>query len=139
MDDLYQEIILDSAQSPANRGNLRACEHALHEHVSNPLCGDTVELWIHIQDGVIKEAKFEGEGCTISQAAASLLTEEVRGKTAEELKQFISDYQAFLGGSLSPDKRAELGPLLALEGVRRFPMRMRCAMLAFEALRRLLK
>lgn len=138
MEELYQEIILDSAQSASNRGDLASEPGAHHEFVTNPLCGDTVDLWLSFENGAIKSAKFEGEGCTISQAAASLLADEVRGKSVEELKQFIADYQAFLNGTLDPQKRASLGPLLAFEGVRRFPMRMRCAMLAFEALRRLL-
>ena len=137
MDELYQDIILDSAQTTHNRGELSGDSSATHEFVSNPLCGDTVDLWMRFENGKCARACFQGEGCTISQAAASILVDELAGKSPAVLQAFIADYQAFLGGTLAPEKRAALGPLLAFEGVKKFPMRMRCAMLGFEALRRL--
>lgn len=138
MEDLYQEVILDSSQCTRNRGDLSACASATHELVRNPLCGDSIDLWLDVQDGRVRDVKFSGQGCAISQAAASLVADLVKDKSFDELPQLVSDVQLLLSGDADEDCRDRLGQLVALEGVRRFPIRMRCAMLAVEALRRLI-
>ena len=136
-DELYQEIILESSRSTAHRGELSALPTARHEMMRNPLCGDIVDLWIDVRDGVVKDVKFAGHGCAISQASASLLAEIAVGKRLEELSDVVSSFQALLDGELEDEKKKALGPLVALEGVRQFPIRRRCASLAFEALQRI--
>ena len=138
-EDLYQEIILESSRSTAFRGDLADVPNALNEVVRNPLCGDTIDLWLDVQDGTVKDIKFAGQGCAISQASASLLAELVRGKRISELSDLVSDFQALLDGECGDSQRKVLGPLVALEGVRQFPIRRRCALLAFEALQRIVR
>lgn len=138
LEELYQEVILDQSQSPKFRGDLAATPGARHELVYNPLCGDKIDLWVSIQDGVVREVKFCGSGCAISQASASLLADLVRDKPVGELPALIDDFQDMLAGRESPELRERLGQLIALEGVRKFPARRRCAALAFEALKRII-
>jgi nitrogen fixation NifU-like protein len=137
LEDLYQQVILDSSRSLRHRGELSKSEHACHELVHNPLCGDTVDLWFEIEDGVVREVKFSGQGCTISQASASLMAEVIEGRTLADAISCIDDFQSLLSGQADESTRQRLGSLVALEGVKKFPVRMRCAMLAFEALRRI--
>ena len=139
MDELYQEIILESSRSEANRGDLEHIADAKHELVFNPLCGDNIDLWIVVTDGKIQEVKFSGQGCAISQASASLMSDLIRGKSVDELAAVVTDFQTLLNSEPDEDCRDRLGQLVALEGVKKFPVRMRCAMLSFEALKRLLK
>lgn len=138
-EDLYQEIILESSRSDLFRGDLSAVPTARHELVRNPLCGDTVDLWVDVQDGVVKDVRFAGQGCAISQASASLLAELIRGKEISALAGIVSDFQSLLDGECAEGQRKILGPLVALEGVRQFPIRRRCALLAFEALQRIVR
>lgn len=137
LEELYQEVILDYSQSTQHRGDLAACPGARHELVHNPLCGDNVDLWISVEEGAVVDIKFTGNGCAISQASAALLADLVRGKKVDELAGVIDDFQKLLDGDDSSEVRERLGPIVALEGVRKFPVRRRCAALAFEALRRL--
>ncbi|MFN8389498.1 MAG: SUF system NifU family Fe-S cluster assembly protein [Bdellovibrionota bacterium] len=139
LEDLYQQVILDSSRNPRNRGDLAGNSSAAHELVTNPLCGDTVDLWVELSAGRISEVKFSGSGCTISQASASLMSDLVVGKTLAEARGLIADFQALLAGAPDEDVKDRLGQMVALEGVKKFPVRMRCAMLSFEALNRLLK
>lgn len=139
VDDLYQEVILDSSKDTTYRGNLRDRPDSYHVALKNPLCGDTVELWIVARDGIIEEVRFEGIGCSISQAATSLMAERIRGKTFAEARQLAGDFRAMLQGTTCSSERADdLGDLTALRGVQRFPQRAKCATLGFEALERTL-
>ena len=126
---LYRELILDHARSPRNFGKL---EDATHEsEVINPLCGDKLKLYIDINDDRISGVRFEGSGCAISVASASLLTETVVGMTtAEAIQQFTVVVDTLTGNASS----ADLGKLTALLGVREFPSRVKCATLAWHAL-----
>ena len=130
--DLYQEIILDHGRSPRNHHAME-CPPAHSAEGFNPFCGDRLTLFVRMVDGRIEDVSFEGEGCAISQAAASMLTEVVRGKTIEEARALLDEYQKALIGGGGDEER--LGQLAALLGVRRFPMRVKCATLAAHTLR----
>ncbi len=130
-EELHQAVIRDHFRRPRNRGALDAPATSGHAH--NPFCGDTVRIWARVEGGRIAEVTFDGRGCSISQAAASMLTTLVKGKRVAAVDSLR---YAFTDG-LAPDGPAlptELGDLRALAGVKRFPSRVRCAVLPFDAL-----
>jgi nitrogen fixation NifU-like protein len=132
--DLYQELILDHARSPRHFGKLDSATHSA-EGV-NPLCGDRLKIYFSIDaDDRINDAKFEGSGCAISVASASLLTDTVIGmQTAAALDFFAALVARLTGKADASDSAIALGKLVALEGVREFPSRVKCATLAWHAL-----
>ena len=132
LDDLYKEIILDHYKSPRNRGE--AANHDIKARGLNPLCGDDIEITIAIQDGIIREARFSGHGCSISQASASMLTEELLGRTLEEATGLADKVRRMMRGEFEPEGE-ELGDMEALRGVQKFPVRIKCATLAWNALK----
>ena len=129
--ELYQDIILDHNRRPRNFGALPAASHRAEGH--NPLCGDQVAVAVQLDGEVIRDIAFEGSGCAISTASASLMTEAVRGKTVEEALRLFGRFHAVLTGAAPADD--ELGKLAALEGVREYPMRVKCATLAWHTLK----
>ncbi len=136
--DLYQELILDHNRRPRNR---RAIEGASRHAVGhNPLCGDRLTLYVNLDEGErIADIAFEGSGCAISTASASLLTEAVKGKTVAEAHALFERFHALVtdeGGNAGPadGSAPKLGKLAAFEGVRQFPMRVKCATLAWHTL-----
>lgn len=131
LDDLYQELILEHYRRPRNYGRLE--DQTRSAEGFNPLCGDRLSVYLEVKDGVIEEAKFEGQGCAISTASASLLTEAVKGKTEAEAEALFRAFQDLLTKP-DGDVRPELGKLEALAGVRRFPVRVKCATLAWHTL-----
>jgi nitrogen fixation NifU-like protein len=131
LDDLYRDIILEYYRNPRNRGRLP--EATVSREGQNPLCGDEVFLDLLVEDGVIKDARFQGQGCSISQASASMLTEAVRGLTLEEAEDLYDRFHRLMTGDETVDA-AELGDLEALSGVRKFPVRVKCATLAWHVL-----
>ena len=135
--DLYRELILDHARSPRHFGRLPGATHTA-EGV-NPLCGDKLKLYFSIDaDGTIESATFEGSGCAISVASASMLTETVVGRRAADALRFFATLVESLTGKppagTTAGPPADLGKLVALEGVREFPSRVKCATLAWHAL-----
>ncbi|OGQ06934.1 MAG: SUF system NifU family Fe-S cluster assembly protein [Deltaproteobacteria bacterium RIFCSPLOWO2_12_FULL_40_28] len=132
LEDLYQELILDHSRHPRNFGHIEkpTCEAQGY----NPLCGDKINLSIKIQDGVINDVKFEGSGCAISTAAASMLTEEMKGKKINEVDPIFQAFHSLVTGS---DKKTDidLGKLASMEGVKEFPMRVKCATLSWHTLK----
>lgn len=135
-EELHQAVIREHFRRPRNRGALDAPATSGHAH--NPFCGDTVRIWARVVDGQIAEVSFDGRGCTISQAAASMLTTLVKGKqvaAVQVLRQAFADGLAADGPALPK----ELGDLRALAGVKRFPSRVRCAVLPFDALEEALR
>jgi len=135
--DLYRDLILDHARSPRHFGKLDGVTHSA-EGV-NPLCGDKLSLYFSIDaDGTIIDAKFEGSGCAISVASASLLTDTVIGMNSATALDYFAAVVARLSGKSEPGGQAatriDLGKLLALEGVKEFPSRVKCATLAWHAL-----
>ncbi len=133
LDDLYMEIILDHYKFPRNRADLSHLdEDAVHE---NPSCGDTVKIEVILDDnGLIREAKHDGHGCAISTASASLMTERLPGKNPCEAREFIRVFLGVMRGDESPKRLDEWGDLAVLGGVVKFPLRVKCAALAWHAL-----
>ncbi len=130
LDELYREVILEHYKNPRNQGRLDEPDIATRGH--NPLCGDDVEISFDVQDGVVTDIRFQGKGCSISQASASMLTEAVKGKTTAAARELISTFKTMMhGDSISV---SELGDIEALQGVRKYPVRIKCALLAWTTL-----
>jgi len=131
-EDLYKEIIVDHSQSPRNQGKL---EHATHHHHGyNPLCGDEIELQLQVENDLIEGVAFQGSGCAISQASASMLTQQLKGKTTAEATALISTFKTWMKDRQAPECPGELGDVEALSGVRNYPVRIKCALLAWTTL-----
>jgi len=129
--ELYQEVILDHNKNPRNR---RAQDSATHKADGyNPLCGDKVTVFLRVEQGVVRDASFVGSGCAISTASASLMTESLRGKSVEEVRALFGRVRSLLTEEVEPDIEA-LGKLAVFSGVREFPMRVKCASLAWHTL-----
>jgi len=129
LEELYQEIILDHYRRPRNRGKVDPADFRAQEY--NPLCGDELEISAKLVDGKISEIKFDGHGCSISQASASIMTQRLLGKTPTEAETFIQNFLKMMRGEI-PFGGRELGELKALEGVLKFPVRVKCATLAWH-------
>ena len=132
MQSFYREIVLDHYQRPRNRRELEGAN--IEEHIDNPLCGDHVTVYASLHDGTFEEVSFTGRGCSISQASASMLTEQLTGKGRDEAKEKI---EAFLEMMRTQEKE-ELGELAALKAIVQTPNRIRCATLAWDAMGRAL-
>lgn len=130
-DDLYRELILDHYKRPRNHGTL--AEATQRVEGLNPVCGDEIHLDIHVADGVIDGIAFSGQGCSISQSSASMLTDRVKGRSLEEARQVMAMVRAMLVDGALPAN--ELGDLEALEGVAKLPVRVKCALLSWNVLR----
>jgi nitrogen fixation NifU-like protein len=131
LDDLYREIILDHYRHPRHRGTLTGAT-ASQEGV-NPLCGDEVTVDVAIKDGRIADIAYRGSGCSISQSSASMMTEAVVGRPLAEARETIENFTEMMRGSHDVDSES-LGDLEALSGVRKFPVRVKCATLAWHTL-----
>ena len=129
LEELYQEIILDHYRRPRNKGKVAPADIAAREY--NPLCGDEIEVTVKLADGKIADIKFDGHGCSISQASASIMTQKLLGKTLNEAEVFIDGFLRMMRGEI-PFGGKELGDLKALEGVLKFPVRVKCATLAWH-------
>ena len=128
--ELYQEVIFDHNRSPRNFHRMDDADRVAEGH--NPLCGDQLTLYVRLTDGVIDEASFVGHGCAISTASASLMTEAVKGHTIAEVEALFRDFHALLTGE--PPQGRDFGKLEVLAGVREFPVRVKCATLAWHTL-----
>jgi len=148
LEDLYREIILDHYRNPRNRGDLPS-PPAMRVEGFNPLCGDEVVLYVDFDDsGVVADIRIDGQGCSISQSSASMMTNAVKGRTTKETRELIRAFKAMmsihehrLDGDgqevlevVSPDPAVELGDLEALKGVVKFPVRIKCATLSWNTL-----
>jgi nitrogen fixation NifU-like protein len=130
---LYQELILDHSRRPRNRGTLE--NPSARAEGANPLCGDELILYVDVADDTVREVRFEGHGCAISTASASLMSEAVRGKTTAEAHDLFKRFHASLvAGPATEVDVSDLGKLAALTGVRDYPMRVKCASLAWHTL-----
>ena len=132
MQSFYKEILLDHFEHPRNRREIEDSE--IEEHIDNPLCGDHVTVYANLQADTFEEVTFTGRGCSISQASASMLTEQLAGKSRDEAEEKI---KAFLE-MMRTQEDEDLGELTALKAVVQTPNRIRCATLAWEAMRRAL-
>ena len=132
-EDLYQQIILDHYRSPKNRAP-RLENEDVHVHHSNPLCGDELDLRIRVTDGKLDGVVFDGEGCSISQSSASAMTEAVVGRDLDDAVSLAEDFRQMMHGE--PATRGEdLADAVAFEGVAKFPVRVKCALLGWMALK----
>ncbi len=130
--DLYQEVIVDHNRSPRNFGELKDADSTVEGY--NPLCGDKLNLYIKFDDGRIADVKFDGSGCAISVASASLMTEAMKGKTREEAEDIFNDFHELLTAREIPADSGKLDKLAALAGVRDYPTRIKCATLCWHTL-----
>lgn len=133
LQDLYREVLIDYFRTGTHKG----CVHnpQLSSHGVNPLCGDDIELTASVQDGKLAQVRFSGHGCVISQASSAMMAEALEGKTLEEARGLIGAFKAFMLENASPESLPEpLEETRALDGVRRFPVRIKCSLLAWNTL-----
>jgi nitrogen fixation NifU-like protein len=136
--ELYQQVILEHNRKPRNFGKLEPCTHQADGH--NPLCGDQLVLTMNVVDGTVQDIKFEGHGCAIDVASASLMTGAVKGKTVAEAEAMAEQFRAMVRGELDPTTEPNaLGRLSLFQGVRDLPVRVKCAILPWATLRSALK
>lgn len=131
LDQLYRRVIMDHYKTPRNKGTIE--NNSVNIEMNNPTCGDRILLTLQVEDGIVKDAKFDGEGCSISMASASMMTQAVKGQeieTALKLSGIFSDMM--LGKEY--DDSIDLGDIEALQGVSQFPARIKCATLAWKAM-----
>lgn len=131
LDQLYRSVIMDHYKTPRNKGVLEASSVTVD--MNNPTCGDVIHLTMQVEDGKIKDVKFEGEGCSISMASASMMTQMLKGKKEEEALQLGNIISEMMLGN-EYDTSVELGDIEALSGVAKFPARIKCATLAWKAM-----
>jgi nitrogen fixation NifU-like protein len=131
LDDIYKEVILDHYKNPRNKREMPDAELSCSKN--NPLCGDEITVFAHTEDGKLLDVSFVGQGCSISQSSASMMTEAVSGKTVDEVEGLATSVRGMLSGDVEPDEDA-FGELVALKGVVKYPIRVKCAVLAWDVL-----
>jgi nitrogen fixation NifU-like protein len=134
---LFQELILDHYKRPRNKGELTDASRRVH--MNNPTCGDEVWLQIRMQDNTIEDVRFIGEGCSISQASISMMTQLLKGRSRDEAIALTTRFKDLMHGDAEAARDRNLGDLRALAGVSKFPVRVKCALLGFNALEEALK
>ncbi|AIF44048.1 Fe-S cluster assembly sulfur transfer protein SufU [Virgibacillus sp. SK37] len=132
LDTLYRQVIMDHYKNPRNKGVIEG--DVLTVDMNNPTCGDRIQLQLQVEDGIVQEAKFDGEGCSISMASASMMTQAVKGKKIDEALEMSELFsKMMLGEDVDMDKLS-LEDIEALQGVAKFPARIKCATLAWKAM-----
>ena len=137
LEDLYREIILDHYRTPRNRGELE-CPPAHRAEGHNPLCGDEITVYALVDNGVLADVKVSGQGCSISQSSASMMSQAIKGKSLDEVRALVHRFKVMMsieedsGDEPGPD--VKMGDLEALQGVVKFPVRIKCATLAWNTL-----
>lgn len=139
LEELYREVILDHYRNPRNRGHLERADASAQG--VNPLCGDEINIELTLDDGVVSDVAVDGQGCSISQASASMMTEAVKGKSREEIEDLVSKFRTMMSleeaddTGVDPDRPGQvLGDIEALQGVRKYPVRIKCASLGWNTL-----
>jgi nitrogen fixation protein NifU and related proteins len=136
--ELYQELIVDHSKHPRNFGKLDPADHQATGY--NPLCGDKVTVYLKLKDGLVSEARFDGVGCAISTASASLMTERIKGKTLAEAEALFQTFHELVtAGNSEPEAMEQLGKLKVFSGVKDYPVRVKCATLAWHTFRAALR
>jgi nitrogen fixation protein NifU and related proteins len=135
LNELYQEVILDHSKSPRNFRGLEDANRSAEGN--NPVCGDRFTIFLKLENDVIRDISFQGSGCAISKAAASIMTETIKGKTIDEAQNFFQQYQRLV--KTGDAEEVESTKLSVFSGVHKFPMRVKCAVLAWHALMAALK
>lgn len=131
LDQLYRSVIMDHYKKPRNKGSLD--ENSVTIDMNNPTCGDRIHLTLKINNDIVEDAKFDGEGCSISMSSASMMTEVIKGKKLEEALELADIFSKMMLGEDYSDKY-DLGDVEALQGVSKFPARIKCATLAWKAM-----
>ncbi|MFC5541854.1 MAG: SUF system NifU family Fe-S cluster assembly protein [Bacilli bacterium] len=133
LDQLYRAVIMEHYKKPRNKGHLD--ENNVTVDMNNPTCGDRIHLTLKINDGIVEDAKFDGEGCSISMSSASMMTEIIKGKKVEEALKLAEIFsKMMLGQEIDEETLEEMGDIAALQGVSKFPARIKCATLAWKAM-----
>lgn len=130
---LYQELILDHNRAPRNYRSMENANRRVEGH--NPLCGDRLTVWLRMEGDLVEDAAFQGSGCAISRASASLMTTAVKGKTRPEVEALVDRFHRLVTGSLDPAETERLGKLAVFSGISQFPVRVKCASLSWHALK----
>jgi len=131
--DLYQEVILEHSKAPRNYRELKDADH--HAEGFNPLCGDRFTVYLHLEGDKIADITFQGSGCAISKASASMMTQSLKGKTTQEADRLFEQFHSLVTGQAELNgQSADLGKLAVFSGVSEFPMRVKCATLAWHTL-----
>ena len=131
LDDIYKEVILDHYKNPRNKRELPGAE--LQCHANNPLCGDEITVFAHVEGASVAEVTFQGAGCSISQSSASMMTEAVTGASVDDVRVLTGEFRGMMAGDVEPDEDS-FGDLVALKGVVQYPIRIKCAVLAWDVL-----
>jgi len=131
LDDIYKEVILDHYKNPRNKRELPGAE--LQCHANNPLCGDEITVFAHVEGDSVAEVTFQGAGCSISQSSASMMTEAVTGVSVDDVRALTGEFRGMMAGEVEPDEES-FGELVALKGVVQYPIRIKCAVLAWDVL-----
>ena len=131
LDQLYRQVIMDHYKNPRNKGSIE--DGALTIDMNNPTCGDRIHLTLQVEDGIVQNAKFDGEGCSISMSSASMMTQAIKGKKIDEALQLSHIFSDMMLGK-EYDESIDLGDIEALNGVAKFPARIKCATLAWKAM-----
>lgn len=131
LDQLYRSVIMDHYKNPRNKGSIE--NDAVTIDMNNPTCGDRIHLTLKVTDGILEDAKFDGEGCSISMSSASMMTQLIKGKKVEEALELAEIFSKMMMGEEYSDKY-DLEDVEALQGVAQFPARIKCATLAWKAM-----
>ncbi|MCM3765866.1 Fe-S cluster assembly sulfur transfer protein SufU [Neobacillus niacini] len=137
LDALYRRVIMDHYKNPRNRGVLEDGNHTIN--MNNPTCGDRIQLTLKVEDGIVVDAKQEGEGCSISMSSASMMTQAIKGKKIEQALKLSKIFSDMMQGKDYDEEDVDLGDIEALQGVCKFPARIKCATLAWKAMEKSLK
>lgn len=132
LDQLYRQVIMDHYRTPRNKGKLE--DSNLTIDMNNPTCGDTIRVQLKVEDGVVVDTKFDGEGCSISLASASMMTQAIKGKSVKVALDMSKLFSDMMVGKDIEAGDLDLGDIIALQGVSQFPARIKCATLAWKAM-----
>ncbi|WP_431027696.1 Fe-S cluster assembly sulfur transfer protein SufU [Lysinibacillus sp. LZ02] len=132
LDQLYRSVIMDHYKNPRNKGSLE--DNSVTIDMNNPTCGDRIHLTLQVENGLVQDAKFDGEGCSISMSSASMMTQIIKGKKIEEALELADIFSKMMLGEEFDVDKYDLGDVEALQGVAKFPARIKCATLAWKAM-----
>lgn len=132
LDTLYRQVIMDHYKNPRNKGVLE--DGSLTVNMNNPTCGDRIQLTMNVENGMVTESRFDGEGCSISMSSASMMTQAIKGKKIEDALKLSQIFSDMMQGKEYDEDSIDLGDIEALQGVAKFPARIKCATLAWKAM-----
>ena len=132
LDQLYRSVIMDHYKNPRNKGSLE--DESVTIDMNNPTCGDRIHLTLKVEDGIVQDAKFDGEGCSISMSSASMMTQIIKGRKKEEALELAEIFSKMMLGEEFDVDKYDLGDVESLQGVAKFPARIKCATLAWKAM-----